>query len=390
MTSRIRTLNDLVSRGLYLRVWCLVCARSSKRMAPAPIAARFVRRGWSLDLIAARCRFRCKCGLGDHVLLVPASPPKPRVVAPPTEVPAPGPVRSSEYEMTQLVAAAFRQWRGEGKRARQRETQGGIAARLGNPPGQRADAVPPPLRGFAAALAWQRAQQRRAAFRLIERPPPPAARLTAALDALEVHPMCNRYQLRDSHAEIAQLALGLRPERLNYAGEVYPGYSGLVFAGEPLQARVMTWGFPLALTGKQGQKLKPRPINNAREDKLNSFMWRESFAKRRCLIPATAWAEAEGEKGKMTCTWHALPGDEPFMLGGIWRPTDEWGDAYSMVMVDGCPQMAEVHDRMPVILAPNEWQRWTDGTSAEAFALCRTWPHELTIERTDALWAAKS
>lgn len=50
----------------------------------------------------------------------------------------------------------------------------------------------------------------------------------------------------------------------------------------------MTSGFPLALTGKQGQKLKPRPVNNARSDKLDSFMWRYSFEERRCLIPMTA------------------------------------------------------------------------------------------------------
>lgn len=42
--------------------------------------------------------------------------------------------------------------------------------------------------------------------------------------------------------------------------------------------RTMTWGFPLSLTGKSGQKLKPKPVNNARADKLDSFMWRYSFA----------------------------------------------------------------------------------------------------------------
>ena len=31
-----------------------------------------------------------------------------------------------------------------------------------------------------------------------------------------------------------------------------------------------------------------------------------------------------------------------------------------MVMVDGHPQMAEVHDRMPLILAPGDWDRWLD------------------------------
>lgn len=75
-------------------------------------------------------------------------------------------------------------------------------------------------------------------------------------------------------------------------------------------------GLPLALTGKQGQKLKPKPINNAREDKLNTAVWRDSFAKRRCVIPVGEWAEAEGPKGRMTRTWYGIPGEPVFAVAG--------------------------------------------------------------------------
>lgn len=71
-----------------------------------------------------------------------------------------------------------------------------------------------------------------------------------------------------------------------------------------------------------------------------------------------------------------------FAAAGLWRPTEEWGAAYSMIMVDGCPQMAEVHDRMPVVLARESWQQWLAGTPAKAFALCQTCPNELAVDRT--------
>ncbi len=58
------------------------------------------------------------------------------------------------------------------------------------------------------------------------------------------------------------------------------------------------WGFPLSLTGKSGQPLKPRPVKNTGADKLDSFMWRYSFAERRCLIPVTEFAERKGEKAR--------------------------------------------------------------------------------------------
>lgn len=196
--------------------------------------------------------------------------------------------------------------------------------------------------------------------------------------------MCNLYKMRANVAEVGQLFGARADVGANFGEEVYPGYPGLVVAEGT--ARTMTWGFPLTLKGKQGQPLKPKAVNNAREDKLATPFWRDSFVKRRCLIPVTAWAEAEGQKGQMTRTWYSLAGAELFAVAGIWRPTHEWGDAYSMVMVDGCAQMADVHDRMPVVLAQDDWSRWLAAEPDEAFALCRPCPYPLTVERTDQAW----
>ena len=60
-----------------------------------------------------------------------------------------------------------------------------------------------------------------------------------------------------------------------------------------------------------------------------------------------------------------------------------------MVMVDGCPQMAEVHDRMPVVLARTDWDQWLAGTATDAFALCRTFSGELEVDRTTERWASR-
>jgi putative SOS response-associated peptidase YedK len=197
--------------------------------------------------------------------------------------------------------------------------------------------------------------------------------------------VCNLYRMTRATAEIANL-FGARADLgANYGAEVYPGYPGLVIVDGV--ARSMTWGFPRVLIGKRGLPLKPKPVNNAREDKLMSGFWRSSFERRRCLIPMSAWAEAEGDKGRMTRTWHALPGGEPFAVAGIWRPTSEWGDAYSMVMADGCPAMAEGHDRMPVILQREEWAAWIEGLADAALALCRPWEGDLGIDRTVEAWA---
>ncbi len=197
--------------------------------------------------------------------------------------------------------------------------------------------------------------------------------------------MCNLYRMTKGTAEVAKL-FEVEPDlSANYAAEVYPGFPGLVVAEG--RARAMHWGFPLVLKGKQGQPLKPKPVTNAREDKLLTGFWRGSFVNRRCLVPVSQWAEAEGEKGRMTRTWYGLPGEEVFAVAGLWRASAEWGDVYTVVMVDGHPQMAEVHDRMPLILSRAAQRYWLDGTADEALALCQTWEDELTVDRTLERWA---
>lgn len=199
--------------------------------------------------------------------------------------------------------------------------------------------------------------------------------------------MCNLYKLRRSAEEIAHLfGAGAQPGA-NFAEEIYPGYPGLVVAAG--RVRPMTWGFPLEMTGKRGQPIKPKAVTNAREDKLHTAFWRASFETRRCLVPVTAWAEAEGVAGRMTRTWYAVPGGETFAVAGLWRPTAQWGDAYAMIMVDSCVHMADVHDRMPVILPASAWEQWQSGSAAEAFALCQTWPDLLEVERTEVRWSAR-
>ncbi|MFM5948018.1 MAG: SOS response-associated peptidase [Novosphingobium sp.] len=198
--------------------------------------------------------------------------------------------------------------------------------------------------------------------------------------------MCNLYRMTKGADEIARLFAVEADRAANFGTEVYPGYPGL-FVAEG-QARTMTWGFPLVLKGKQGQPLKPKPVTNARDDKLQTAFWRDSFARRRCLIPVSQWAEPRGLPRQMTRSWYGLAGKDLFAVAGLWRSTAEWGAVYSMVMTESAPQMAEVHDRMPVILSSAEEQTaWISGSDNQALALCRTYAGSLSVDHTNLRWA---
>ena len=199
--------------------------------------------------------------------------------------------------------------------------------------------------------------------------------------------MCNLYRMTKNTDEVAKgfdmvASLG----GANFGEEVYPGYPGLVAVDGAIKQ--MTWGFPLVMKGKSGQPLKPKPVNNARTDKLDSFFWRYSYEERSCLIQVRAWAEAQGPKGAKTRTWMSRPDAELFAVAGVWRESDEFGPCYSMVMTDSAGSAAQdVHSRMPVVLAPEDYGLWLSAPAQEAKALCSAWSGAISIDRTDQLWA---
>lgn len=200
--------------------------------------------------------------------------------------------------------------------------------------------------------------------------------------------MCNLYRMSKSASEIARLFRVGGITNADFNSTLYPKGSGLVVVKD--STRVMTWGFPLPqISKKTGKPIQPKPVNNARTDKLNTNFWNTSFRDRRCLIPVSAFAEAEGERGQMTRTWFSDPDGATLAMAGVWRGSAEWGDCYSMVMTEANNDVAPVHKRMPVILSAENWASYLGGNQADALELCRPYVGQLEIERTDELWFKK-
>ena len=199
--------------------------------------------------------------------------------------------------------------------------------------------------------------------------------------------MCNLYTTKKPAAEIARFFHVESKRSLNFAEQFYPGYSGLVIADG--EVRSMIWVFPFQQIRKKTEKpLKPKPVNDTRTDKLDTFFGRYSFEERRCPILVSAFAEAEGPRGAMTRTWMTLPGEEVFTVAGIWHDSEEWVACYSMVMTDANKQVSTIHKRMPVILdRASERAHLLEGTSRQAKEVCVPFKGGLCIEWTEEEWA---
>jgi putative SOS response-associated peptidase YedK len=137
---------------------------------------------------------------------------------------------------------------------------------------------------------------------------------------------------------------------------------------------------------------KPKPVNNIADPRKNMWIGLAGKPQWRCLIPLTAFAEAEGPQGAKTRTWFTINHQPIFAWAGLWRDSAEWGPVYSGVMTDCNETIRPIHNRMPVLLLPDDYDRWLNGSFDDALALQnRAFPDALIeANRTNERWFKRS
>jgi len=125
----------------------------------------------------------------------------------------------------------------------------------------------------------------------------------------------------------------------------------------------------------------PKPINARAETVADKPAFSEAFDKRRCLVLADGFYEWGGERGHKQPFRVTRSDDEPFAMAGLWE-TWENGEARETVTVittDSNETIAPIHDRMPVILEPDEESTWLEADDEDALgALLDPFPDDYT------------
>jgi putative SOS response-associated peptidase YedK len=112
-------------------------------------------------------------------------------------------------------------------------------------------------------------------------------------------------------------------------------------------------------------KALPQMINARAETAALSPAFRDPFRRSRCLMPADGFYEWQKSGGKTKQPFYIRRKDEaPFAFAAIWDTWQE-GDA---PMIESCALlttepnelMKPIHDRMPVIVQPKDYNRWLD------------------------------
>lgn len=109
-----------------------------------------------------------------------------------------------------------------------------------------------------------------------------------------------------------------------------------------------------------------RMINARAETVAEKPSFRSALRKRRCLVPADGffeWKTLPDEKRKQPY-YIRLKSAKPFAFAGLWeawRPadaTDEWIVSFTLLTTTPNPLMADIHNRMPVILPRERYETW--------------------------------
>lgn len=136
------------------------------------------------------------------------------------------------------------------------------------------------------------------------------------------------------------------------------------------QLGMLRWGFipRWAKDPKIGHQL----INARAETAATKPSFRDSFAKRRCLVLADGFYEWKPVSPKLKWSMRvALKTREPFAFAGLW---DEWKApdgsllaTFTILTTGAPPSLRELHDRAPVILPPEGEAAWLEpATKPEA------------------------
>ena len=123
---------------------------------------------------------------------------------------------------------------------------------------------------------------------------------------------------------------------------------------------------------------------NARSETIaTSNTFRGSFRHKRCLIPVSGFYEWTGQKGSKTPFAIGLRNRRWFCFAGLWdRATIDGSeiDSFTILTTEPNDLMAGLHTRMPVILDPQDYERWLDTSSRDVEDLYEPFP-------TDAMHA---
>ncbi len=181
--------------------------------------------------------------------------------------------------------------------------------------------------------------------------------------------MCGRYAFfQFSEAIVSELRVACLPDwqpHYNIAPSQAIAVVCNTASPSGRQLKLLRWG--LIPSWAKDPSIGSKLINARSETVAEKPSFRAAFKRRRCLILADGfyeWQRLEGDKRKKQPFYFRMVDDRPFALAGIWElwqgPDGQEVETCAILTTQANELLQPIHDRMPVILNPEDYDLWLD------------------------------
>ena len=179
--------------------------------------------------------------------------------------------------------------------------------------------------------------------------------------------MCGRFTLSQQAPAIASVF------QLNQVPTIEPRYNiaptqpvatVLQTSARERQFQLLRWG--LIPAWAKDATMGSRLINARAETVAEKPSFRSAFRHRRCLVIADGFYEWRRQDGKKQPFYFRMQNQQPFAFAGLWEhwqdPKGEAIDSCTILTTEANELLQQIHERMPVILNPKDYDMWLDPT----------------------------
>jgi putative SOS response-associated peptidase YedK len=187
--------------------------------------------------------------------------------------------------------------------------------------------------------------------------------------------MCGRFTLATPDQDLAvQFNLPEVPDvtpRYNIAPTQPVGVVRVPAVDSDRELVMVHWG--LIPFWAKDPKIGARMINARAETVAEKPAFRTAFRRRRCLVPADGFYEWQKQNGSKQPYYIHMTDGKPFAFAGLWErwkgPDDTVIDSCTLLTTQPNDLVRPLHNRMPVILRPSDYELWLDPAVEDAGVL---------------------
>ncbi|MFL5711744.1 MAG: SOS response-associated peptidase [Chloroflexota bacterium] len=178
--------------------------------------------------------------------------------------------------------------------------------------------------------------------------------------------MCGRFTQQRPASELAEI-FGAEPlaDDLGDHYNVAPTDEASVVVQREERRAITAYRWGLIPHWATDAKVGSRMFNARSETITTSPAFRDAFVRKRCLVPVDSFYEWKRE-GTVRQPYRVVRRDGmPLALAGLWAgwrdpETEAVRRTFTIITTTPNEALAGLHDRMPVVIAEDAWDRWLD------------------------------